>query len=311
MNKIEKILIAGLGAIGSIYATTFKSLDFVDVKVLADESRIEKYKKNGLIFNEKRYDFDYVLPYPSDFKADLILIAVKANDLSQVIADIKNFVGENTIIVSLLNGITSEEQIAQQYGWEKLLYSFYIGHASMRQGLRVTYDGVGKIVFGDAQNIQLSDKVLAFKELLDQTSLDYEIPQDMLSEMWKKFTVNIGINQTSAALGADYSVLQKLPQAHKLAQSLMEEAVLVANAVGVKNTETFISTAFALINNMPPNLKPSMLQDVEAKRQTEIDILAKTLCEIGRKYNVSTPQNEMIAHIISSLDLLNFNVKND
>ena len=89
---IKNVLICGIGAIGSIYAVKLLENKKCNLKILVDETRLERYKQNGLDFNDKKYDFDYTLPQNADnFKADLIIIAVKNNGLKWVIKNIKNF----------------------------------------------------------------------------------------------------------------------------------------------------------------------------------------------------------------------------
>ena len=70
MNKINNVIICGLGAIGTIYAEKLKGC--TNLKILADEKRVERYKKNPVIFNGKKCDFDFILPDEKNFKADLI-----------------------------------------------------------------------------------------------------------------------------------------------------------------------------------------------------------------------------------------------
>lgn len=292
MKKINKILIIGLGAVGSIYATRFYDWNPASIRVLLDETRIERYKKSGIIFNDKKYDFEYILPAEQNFKADLIIIATKNSDLKSAVKMIKNFVDEDTIILSLLNGISSEEIIANKYGAKYVLRSYYIGHASVRSGAKIDYDGVGKIIFGDENNFLLSEKVKRVKTLFEECGIEYEIPEDMKSAMWKKFVINIGINQASAIHRADYGELQSSLEFQKTARELMEEAVKIAKALEVKDAESFIDEAFNLINSMPSDLKCSMLQDVESGRKTEVAAFAGEICRLGKKLNIPTPKNQ-------------------
>src|SRR5258708_39086572 len=117
MRDITKVLVIGLGAIGSIYAAKLKDFDPGCVRVLVDKDRVERYKTRGIGLNGVRQDFNYVLPGPKEDKADLILIATKADGLQDAISALENFVHDETIFLSLLNGITSEEHIAERYGW--------------------------------------------------------------------------------------------------------------------------------------------------------------------------------------------------
>lgn len=302
MKEIKNILIIGLGAIGSIYATKLYDFNPGCVKVLLDKTRYEKYRKNGIIFNGSRYDFDYLLDTEKNFNADLILIVTKATDFEQASDMIKNFVGKDTIIMSLLNGISSEEILFKKYGQEKVLYSYYTGHPSMKSGLEIKYDGIGITFFGDTQNKKLSPKVQSVKNLFDKIGIDYQIPEDMLSSLWQKFVINVGINQTSAILNAPYSILQKSENARNIAKDLMSEAVEISKKLNINGSKNFINVAFELIDSIPGNLKPSMLQDIENNKITEVDIFAGEVCRLGKKYNIPTPKNELVFDIIKSMD---------
>lgn len=302
MKEIKNILIIGLGAIGSIYATKLYDFNPACIKVLLDKTRFKKYSENGIIFNGNKYNFDYVLDTETDFKADLILIATKATDFEKASDMIRNFVAEDTIILSLLNGISSEEILFKKYGREKVLYSYFTGHPSMKSDSEIKFDGVGTVFFGEAQSKNLSQKVQNVKNLFDKVGIDYQIPDDMLSSLWQKFIINVGINQTLAILNAPYETLQKSASARKMARDLMTEAVIIAEQIGIKGSENFINEAFKLIDSMPPHLKPSMLQDVENIKITEVDIFAGEVCKLGKKYNISTPKNELAFDIIKSID---------
>src|SRR5690349_8118963 len=132
MRDITKVVVIGLGAIGSIYAAKLKDYDPGCVRVLVDKHRLERYAAQGIVLNSVRHDFDYALPGPNPEKADLILIATKSDGLPDAIDAIEGFVHDETIILALLNGITSEDKIAERYGWDKVLHSYFIGHGSTR-----------------------------------------------------------------------------------------------------------------------------------------------------------------------------------
>lgn len=301
MKEIKNILILGIGAIGSIYATKLYDFDPACVKVLLDGSRYKKYTKNGITFNNHRYDFDYILDTDKNFKADLILIATKATDFEPASNMIKNFVVQDTIIMSLLNGISSEGILIEKYGKEKVLYSYFLGHSSMKSGLKINFDGVGTIFFGEAQNKEYSKNVQTIKNFFDKVGIDYKIPEDMLSALWQKLIINIGANQTLAMVKLPYRGF-KSQYVKNIAYGLMQEAVEIARFLKINNADKFIDNAFEVLNNIPPDLKPSMLQDVENCKITEVDIFAGEICRLGKKYNIPTPKNELAFNVIKSID---------
>lgn len=302
MKEIKNILVCGLGAIGSICAVKIAQNKNFVLKVLADKTRIEKYKKEPLVFNDKVHKFDYITPENSEFYADLIIIATKNNAIPQVIQNIKPFVKENTLIISLLNGLKSEDDLAQEFGEEHILYSYYIGHTSTRIGRKVIHDDVYKIVFGKNDNTVISEQVKTLKNFFEKTNINHEVPQDMNYAKWWKFLVNVGYNQASAVLNANYGEFQNSKKVNDIAIKLMEEAASVAEAEGVKNTKKMIPEVLKVIETMLPETRTSMLQDIDAKRETEVDVFAGYVSLLGKKHSIKTPYNDLFFTIIKALD---------
>ena len=136
--------------------------------------------------------------------------------LDSAISNIKNFVGENTIIISLLNGISSEEKIAAVYGKDKVIPAYFIGHSAVRDGNSVTQDGVGKIVFGANGRLE---------KFFKENNIDYEIPEDIIYSLWLKFTMNIFSNQTSAVLNLTFGEMKRSEKFKSFAKNLFQKYV--------------------------------------------------------------------------------------
>ena len=300
MKEIKKVILCGLGAIGTIYADKLEKYDAKNLKVLVDESRYERYSKNPVIFNGRALNFEYVLPSEEDFKADLIILATKFAGLKDAIKNIKNFVKEDTVILSLLNGVTSEDIIADVYGKDKMLYSYFIGHSSVRCGNSVTHDDVNTIVFGAENN--LGENVVAVKNFFDKVGINYKIPDDIKRSMWLKFMLNVSANQPTAILRMTFGDMFENTHFMKFAESIMREVQSVAKAEGVQNTETMVDEALKHLKTMTPDGKTSMLQDVEAGRKTEVDMFAGTVIELGKKHGIPTPYNKIMKEMIGIIE---------
>lgn len=300
MKEIKKVILCGLGAIGTIYADKLEKFDAENFKVLVDEARLERYKKNPIKFNGRQLNFDYILPSEENFKADLIILATKFAGLKDAIKNIKNFVKEDTVILSLLNGVTSEDIIADVYGKDKMLYSYFIGHSSVRCGNSVTHDDVNTIVFGAENN--LSENVVAVKNFFDKVGINYKIPDDIKRSMWLKFMLNVSANQPTAILRMTFGDMFENTHFMKFAENIMREVQSVAKAEGVLNTETMVDEALKHLKTMTPDGKTSMLQDVEAGRKTEVDMFAGTVIELGKKHGISTPYNKILREMIGIIE---------
>lgn len=296
--KRMNVIICGLGAVGLTYASKFK--DVSNLKILVDKKRLEKFKTQKPVLNGKEMDFDYILP-DGKFDCDLIIISTKADGLGSAIENIKNFVGEKTIILSLLNGISSEEKIANIYGRDKVLHSYFIGHSAVRVENSVTQDGVGKIVFGSPYN-ENKTKVELLREFLSESGIDFDTPDDIIYSMWLKFTLNIFSNQSSAILNMTFGEMKHSPKFIEFAKKIIEEVKVVAQACGVNNLENLEADSLKALSGMIDEGKTSMHQDILAGRKTEVEIFGGEIIKLGEKYNIPTPYNQVMYDMIKILE---------
>jgi 2-dehydropantoate 2-reductase len=148
-GEISRVLIVGAGAVGAAVAGILQ--DSSSVSILAGGERASRYRAEGFLLNGIRRDFPIVSPAESS-EPDLIIVAVKSYQLPQAIADMKRHVGPGTIILSLLNGISSEEALAAEFGEEKVPIAMILGIDAVREGNSTRFSGTGKIHFGDARN---------------------------------------------------------------------------------------------------------------------------------------------------------------
>ncbi len=302
MDTLLRIYLIGLGAIGSMYAGKIQEYCPENLKIAVDSQRAERYIRSGITINGETVGFNFVQPAEICETADLIIIAVKQHHLRQTISDIRKLVGPDTIILSLLNGISSEEIIGREYGMEKLLYSYCVGTDATRLDTHTNYTNLGKIVFGDKTNLQLSPKVKAVAKLFDKTHIPYSIPENMLREQWWKFMMNVGINQVSAVLRAPYSVFTKPGYARELMFAASREVIELSQKVGINLDESELEKYAKVFETLSPHGKTSMLQDVEAGRKTEVDIFAGTVSEMGLQYGIKTPVNDLLYKIIKAIE---------
>ena len=282
-----KVLICGLGAVGLTYAVKF--LGKCDLRILVDEDRLMRYRANKPALNGKTYEFEYILPSANTFIPDLIIIATKAGGLDSAIKNIKNFVRQDTIILSLLNGISSEEKIKSIYPNTNVLKSYFIGHSAVRVNNSVMQDGVGEIV--TENNPQLI-------EIFEKCGINYSCPDDIDYSMWLKFTMNVFSNQTSAILNMTFGELKQNGAFIEFAKKLINEVRLVAEKKGIKNLEHLESDALHALSMMCDEGKTSMHQDILAGRKTEVDIFAGEVIRLGKRFGIPTPYNQVIYDLV-------------
>lgn len=302
MSSIERVAVIGAGAMGSVYAEKFFDMDKNCITLIAGGTRCDRLKEKGLIVNNKHFSLPVIRPEDKTPPFDLIIVAVKHHHLEEAIQDLKGRVGEGSLILSVMNGIDSEERIGAVYGMDKVLYAVALGIDAVRQGNNTTYSTAGKLVFGEAKNSAPIDRIKRVQSLFDRAGIDYEISDDIIRVLWWKFMVNAGMNQFSAVLRAPYSVFQTSQEAKELMESGMREVMDIARAAKVNLHEEDIENWHSILSGMSPRGKTSMVQDIEAKRKTEVEMFAGRVIKLGDTYGIPTPVNQTIFRLIKVIE---------
>jgi 2-dehydropantoate 2-reductase len=307
MREIRSALIVGAGAVGAAVASIIHESEPGSVSILADPSRMARYRAEGLVVNGERMDFPLssgASPPVRGEEPDLIILAVKSHHLAQAISDMAPFVGERTLILSLLNGITSEDELAAAFGREKIPYAMILGIDALREGNATSFAAAGKIHFGDARNEQgaWSERVSRIAAFFDRTGVGYVVPEDMVRSLWYKFMINVGINQASAVLRAPYGVFQRIPEAKEAMEGAMLELIELSRVRGTGLTEADLGSWYGTLQGFSPESKTSMLQDVEAGRKTEVEAFAGVVIALGKETGVPTPVNRLFFNLIRTME---------
>ncbi len=298
----EKIAVIGLGAVGCSYAHLIQK-NGLELKIIAGGERAGRIS-SGMLINGETILFDTVAPGET-YDADLLLVACKFHNLNQVIADMAGCVGKDTVIVSLLNGLGAEELLQSAYPKNTVLYCRVAGLAVLKNGSELSIGGYGGWKAGAADNTVVSPAVAALAAFCERIGLPLVVPADMLHAVWWKLMCNVGINQCSAVLRAPYGVFQKIPEARNMMLSAMEEVRAVAPSAGVTLTDEDVAEWLGLLDSLVDWGKTSMLQDVEAKRKTEVEILAGSVIKAGEKLGVPTPVNRFLFNQLRAIEKMN------
>ncbi len=301
MNKINNVIICGLGGLGCICGTAIKDSNIANLKILLDEDRYRKYNNQPTFFNKKKYYFDYILPDETNFNADLVIIATKNDGLDFAITSIKNFVNDNTIIISLLNGISSEKEIAKIYNPQNIITSFYIGHSSIRNNRNIFQDGIYEFVIGTENKKQNKD-LYKLSNFFSNSGIKHRISNSIKEEYWKKFMINVGVNQLCASTGLTLKEIKKDTFLTKRLKDIIQEVKLIAQKEGIKNYNKIYKEALNFLLEEIEDATPSMLQDIQAGRKTEVEIFAGEIIKLGQKHNIETPLNKEIYNKIKELE---------
>jgi len=301
--EIKTVSIIGLGALGILFGNHLsKKMPPDDLRIIADRDRIKRYEEEQVYANGERCKFHFVTPEEPCEPADLLIFSVKDNGLKSAIEAVKNQVVEHTLILSMLNGISSEQVIGQTYGMDKILYCVAQGMDAVKVGNQLTYKHMGMLCFGDGEPGMISEKARRVAAVFKKTELPYEVDSHMLKRLWGKFMMNVGVNQTVAVYEGDYGTIQREGPARDTMIAAMKEVIALSHKEGICLSEKDLNYWLQILGTLSPDGKPSMRQDMEAKRYSEVGLFAGTVLKHGKKQDIPTPVNQMLYDKIKQME---------
>jgi ketopantoate reductase/2-keto-4-pentenoate hydratase/2-oxohepta-3-ene-1,7-dioic acid hydratase in catechol pathway len=321
--KAKKICVVGAGAIGGLVAAKF-ALAGNDVTVIDQGSHLAAIKKNGLKleWHDGKTEIAKVkaVDKAADAgKQDIVVLAVKAHFLDQVVRDIDHLLGPDTIVLTVQNGLPwwYFQKLGGQYDNQRLQSLDPSGVLTKKidanriigcvvyPAAAVTAPGVIHHVEGDRFPIgELDGKETArVKELHDvfiKAGLKSRVLDDIRSEIWLKAWGNLSFNPISALTHATLVDICQFAETRELAATMMKEAQDIAQKLGV-NFRVSIDKRIAGAESVGAH-KTSMLQDVEAGRSLETEALIGSILEMAKLTNTPAPAIESVYALVKLLN---------
>ncbi len=300
-----KIALLGPGALGCLLgALLFEAGEDVRLVDYRPE-RVALLRRQGIRLHtpgrgSRTFQVPIVLPDEAG-PAELTIVAVKAHQTKTAAAALPRLMADGGLALSLQNGLGNLETLAEAVGPERLLGGVaFLGVTRTAEG-QVILAGLGRLIIGLPAGSQVrATETARVVAVLQLTGLECQEMPDIEAVLWEKLLVNVGINPLTALLRVPNGALPKLPEAWALSVAAAHEARAVARAAGVNLTvdpeESLSRVCAATAAN-----RSSMLQDVLAGRETEIEALNGQVVERGAALGVPTPVNQCLTYLVGAL----------
>lgn len=300
MKAIDHITIIGMGALGIMYGEHFFSaLGSGAVAFLADDERIRRYQAEGVYCNRKALNFGFIPAGAVEKPAQLLIFAVKATALDDAVEMARPYVNGDTIIVSVLNGISSEDTIAGRLGTGHIIYSVAQGMDAVKIENQLTYSNKGVLCIGvPGRDPQKLAALECLTQLFDRAGLPYVVEDDIRHRLWSKWMLNVGVNQVVMVAEGTYRTIQKPGAAREQMIAAMREVIRLAEVEHIPVTEHDLEEYVALLDTLNPDGMPSMRQDGLARRYSEVELFSGTVLKKARAANVAVPVNQYLYQTI-------------
>lgn len=297
-----KVGIAGAGAVGCHYGSFLQQAG-LDVVYLARGEHLDSLQAYGLIHLTNGEESVLKVNASDDLSilsdCDVILLTCKTTVLSELCEQLKPVIEEQTVLVTVQNGVAAPDQVALFFPDHPLLAaSAFIGVRIEKPGV-IIHSAAGYIRVGVWQNggehlsTMLADLIAAWQK----SGADAEEVADMRSMLWHKMLWNCGFNAMTALTRCYAKDLAVDEDSLRWVRAAMQEVIEVAGAESVQLPEDAIEQHLNLTIKAGP-VKTSMWQDMEHGRPTEIEAMNGFIAKRAGELGIQTPVNDMLASLI-------------
>jgi 2-dehydropantoate 2-reductase len=299
-----KICVIGCGAVGSLFAAHLAKAGEAEIWAYdVWKEHTDAIRKDGLRLSGAA-EFTVRLNATSDAnelpRCDYGIVATKAIHTQTAIAQTAHVFDENSAVCSVQNGVGNEEIIAEQVKYVIRGTTFPAGHP-IAPG-HIGYDIKGDTWIGPFEPTHTPmDKVEELAGLITRSGMNTVALKDARGAQWTKLIFNASTNPTGALTLLHHGAASRFEPTAQLFNDLIAEGEAVAKKLGIE----LHGDARQLVHkgaNAPGKHRASMLQDVLAKRQTEVDFMNGAIVQWGEKMGVATPLNKAMWELIKGLE---------
>ena len=306
MKQINRTAIIGMGALGLMYGEHIvTALGKNAAAFILDDERFEKYQNKTFTCNGKKLDLNLKRSSDKEF-FDLVIVAVKYNSLKSALATMQNCIGPDTIIISVMNGISSEQIIGERYGMDKMLITIAQEMDAMRQDSDLVYTKKGVLVIGkpklDSSSSVADENLEAVKNYFEKIQLPFRIEENIMYRLWAKWMLNVGINQTCAVFDTNYRTATTPGKIMDTFVGAMKEVVELSRLEGINLADSEVDNYIRIIKTLAPDGYPSMAQDRKARRPSEVEMFAGTVIELASKHGLDVPVNKFLYNEMKKIE---------
>jgi 2-dehydropantoate 2-reductase len=305
-NKISTVAVIGAGAVGSYFGGLLARAGY-DVTLIARQDHVKAIQENGLYMEcqsfQERVSVKASTEYQAIKNADLVLFCVKSPDTESVAKDIKPFLSEDSIILSLQNGVDNAERIRAA-----LLNPVYPAVVYVATGMagpgHVKHFGRGELVIGDLDGKEAClDQPTLLQEFLSKGNVPCSISKNIKHDMWLKFLVNCSYNAISGIGQIEYGQMIQSTHINELIEQITKEFLAVAEKEGIHISPEQAILANAQIAKTMTKQKSSTAQDLMKCKKTEIDFLNGYIVRRGLAHKIPTPANQSVHALVKMLEM--------
>ena len=226
--------------------------------------------------------------------ADVVVIAVKAWQVSEAAQAIRSIVGPETLVLPLQNGVEASSQLSDVLGSRNVLaglcgtLSWIVGPGHIK-----SVGGHNFIKFGELDN-RRSERVERLRQAFAGAGIKVEVPADIHKALWEKFILVTAFGGVGAISRAPIGVTRKVPETRRLLEQCIEEVVALAQRRGISMSQAAVADSLAFLDTLAPSGTTSLQRDIADGKPSELEFWNGAVVRLSTQIGLSAPLNQFI-----------------
>jgi 2-dehydropantoate 2-reductase len=291
-----RFAILGSGAVGGYFGAKL-ARSGQDVTFIARGAHLDAIRARGLqIKSAKLGDFTVESAAESDTSkvgpVDVVIVAVKAYDNATALPMLTPMIGNDTVVLTLQNGVDSADEVAAIVGQHHVLGgTTYVATALEGPGLIVQTGVHRSIIFGEVfgDGSRISPRVQAIADVLAAADIQTTPVADGRVPIWDKFVYLAAFSGFTGASRLAIGHIWKYPHVQEMFYATCREVAAIARAEGVTISANRFDTLEEYMTNIPPSTRSSLLIDLEQGKRIEVEALQGAAVRRARQHGVPVP----------------------
>jgi 2-dehydropantoate 2-reductase len=235
--------------------------------------------------------------------ADVVLVGVKAWQVTDAAKGIRSMVGPETFVVPLQNGVEAPTQLAAALGSEHVLGGLCSTLSWVAAPGRIRSVGSMNVIkFGELDN-RPSERTERLRRAFERAGVRVEVPSDIHVALWEKFLLVTSFGGVGAVTRAPIGVIRAIPETRRLLERCMQEVHAVALARGVALSDSIAVDTMTIVDSMAPSGTTSLQRDIADGKPTELESWNGAVVRLAREAGVATALHEFIYQCLLPQDL--------
>ncbi len=299
---MKQIMVVGAGSVGGFFGAHLAKNN-PNVSFLLRPRTLEAVKRNGLTIKSAKGNFTVHPPAASDPRQlatpDLIILAVKAYDLDEVMTQLDPVLTDRTVILTLQNGIDTEDRIISRVQRDCVVGGVAFIYSKIVEPGVIEHYKRGGVAIGELMGHK-SERLLQIADIFKQAGISCQLSEDIRKSKWEKMCWNCVFNPLTVVIDDKVAKALDHPEMAGVIRQIVGEVAAVSAAVKVPLALDMAEKVVKWTQELR-DIHTSMYDDWKAKRPTEIDYLNGYIVRMGRELGIPTPVNEALTAMVKTI----------